>query len=260
MVVDVAAQGHADRLRVDQRHVVGAADVVEVVVFEHQVVDLRWPAGMGQADGVMARVAVQELDAERRLGVVADLEAEDVAVQVAQLVEVLGDQGDMPQAHVAGAETAQRAARHEGRGGVGQAVADLDAQAVRVAEMDHPGDRAQADFLGRPRRGGVAGLLQRSGQALQFGGVGHLEAHAHARLALGLADQQALRLLVGAQAHAAVRRDHLDLQADMLAGLVDPGLQVRGLHHHVTQCVDHLVVLLWVTAPTCRHPPTAWCR
>lgn len=62
----------------------------------------------------MARVDVEELDAERRPGAVADLEAQHLLVEVAHLLEVRGDQRHVADAQLAGAETAQRAPRHEG--------------------------------------------------------------------------------------------------------------------------------------------------
>ncbi|MNP27375.1 hypothetical protein D3C76_1202790 [compost metagenome] len=201
---------------------------------------------MGDAQGVMARVHMQELDAERRAGAVADAEAEHLLVQPAQLVEMRGDQGDVADAQLAGAEAAQRPTGHEGRLGVGQAPGHLDAHAVRIAEMAHAGDAAQGDFLRRAADGRVAGLLQRPPDFLQFLGRAHLEAHGHGRLAVAGLHQQPLDLAVHAQSRADARLDHLHLQADMLAGHLQPLLHVRRMRHHVAQCIDH-----------CRRPHSA---
>ncbi|MNR14870.1 hypothetical protein D3C85_1313680 [compost metagenome] len=113
MVVDVAAEGDADGLGILQGHVVGSADIVEVVVFEHQVVDTGAGARIGDADGVMPRIDVEELHLERCLGAVADLEAEHLLVQVAHPFEMRGHQRHMADAHVAGAEPADGAPRLE---------------------------------------------------------------------------------------------------------------------------------------------------
>jgi hypothetical protein len=120
VVVHVAAEVDSDRDAEPQARIAASADVVEGITLKHNVIDALWSSGsLRGCDGVVARIAEEKGEANNAAGraglcEVRDTEAEEVAVKAQSLIQAVGIQEDVAEAHVAGLEAAHGACRMEG--------------------------------------------------------------------------------------------------------------------------------------------------
>ena len=183
MIVDVTAERGADRFRPPQREIVGLADVVEVIDFEHQVMNAVC-AGIDEGERVVARIDVEEIGLERLQDIVGRLEIEDLGIERHHRVEPLGGEHGMAHAERAGAEAGNRAsglerlARRLGAVDGFQPVADRVREDNQIFHPAFVGERARAarDF--------DAGFFQMRGEAVERRRVGDFPAVERRPLAL----------------------------------------------------------------------------
>ena len=141
LVVVVPAERGGDHLRLLQREVVALADVVEIAGLDHQVMDAGL-AGFDEGDAVVARIDVEEIRRERLGEVVAEMEAQDVAVERQHVVDLLAVEHGVAHAERAGAEAGDGAAGLERLGGGLGAVENFQPVAGGIVQHDQVADLA----------------------------------------------------------------------------------------------------------------------
>src|SRR6202000_1110389 len=102
-IVGVAAERHADPVRLAQRDVVGLVKLFEREQLHHQMMHAGL-AGLDQRQRVMARIDVEEISAERLLDVIGKAEAEHARIERHYRLDVLDRQYGMSEALRPGTE------------------------------------------------------------------------------------------------------------------------------------------------------------
>ena len=180
-----------------------------------------------EGHAVVARIDVEEIRRERLGEIVAELEAQDVAIERQDVVDLLAVEHGVAHAERAGAEAGDGAAGLERIGGGLGAVENLQPVAGGVVQHDQVADLA---LLGK--RAGAARErhlvpLEVGGVGVERGGVRHLPAEEARRVAGVLVHHQALLLVVHAERGGAAALVH-ELHAEEPAGVGRPVLQILG--------------------------------
>ena len=111
VVVGVTAQCDCNALRVFQRHVVETPDVVDKIVFDHDVVNAR-PVEFNQRQGMVPGIDVHERSPERRtVRVITESQTDCLQVELFHFLEIKGLQHQVSETQFAASETADRTRR-----------------------------------------------------------------------------------------------------------------------------------------------------
>ena len=197
----MAAERHRQASFLAEREIEPLPDIVKGIEFDHHVMDRRL-AGLDEGETVMARVNVQEA---RRIGLrveIAQAEAEDIFVEVGDLVDALDMHDDVAEPERPGAETGDRAAGLERIGGDLAAMKNLDAVAERIAEHDQVLDVPLAGERARAARKRHACRFEASAERIERRTVGDFPAEELDARAAVVFDDHALLAVVHAKGNA----------------------------------------------------------
>ena len=150
-VVRVLAEAVRDRNAGGDAALVAEPDVLHPLRLDHEMVDALAHRRLEEGQRVVARVRVKEGDAEpgtRRLDVVRDAHAEQVAVEAASRLGLARPDDDVAEAFVAGAEARRDELGAERLASLCRAAVELDRQAVRILDLD---ERVDATVGARSR-------------------------------------------------------------------------------------------------------------
>src|SRR5690348_14483495 len=178
-VIHMAAEIDADGDSALLAEIATDADVEERIALQHEVIDpLRRALCLHESDRVMARVAMQEREAEPAtgkadLGEIGHAESEQVAIKAERFIEAMRGQHHVAETHLASLEPGDRAAGMKGHGVDRAATENLGAHAAWIDAMDQIDYAAAIGLI--PGTGGDfhAAVLQLLGDAVQSHLVRH---------------------------------------------------------------------------------------
>src|ERR1041385_7988524 len=110
VIVRVATESRADALRIGQCDVVGLPDIIKAEELDHHVVHAVL-AGLDKGEAVMAWVDMAEIGAERLEDVVAQAEAQNIAIERQDVIGTLNRKHRMAHAERPRAKSRDAAAR-----------------------------------------------------------------------------------------------------------------------------------------------------
>ncbi len=233
MIVDVTAECLFDDLRRHLCDVITLAHVVEEIHLDHHVVDAEL-AGLQDADRVVARVEMEEVDLDRLQEVIAEFEAEDVAIERHKIIEPLGGDHDMTHAERAGAEAGNAAPGLERLGRGLRTMKHFEPVAGRIGEYDEIGDAAFVGECAGPARDLHPMAIEMRRKGFERGRVVDLEAEeAGAFAAVGI-DDEALLAVIHAQGQAGAGLVD-KLHAEQPRRVLLPVRKVCGAHTDVSE-------------------------
>jgi hypothetical protein len=194
-------------------------------------------AALGESEAVMARIDVEEEDAERPQHIVADAEAEHVLVERQHVIQPLHRKNDVPHAKRPGAEPRDIAPGLERIAGDLGAVKNLEPVADRVVEDDQVGD---APLLGERARGACnrhARSLDAGGDGVERRRIRDLPAEEAGALATVFIDDQALPAVVHAERERLRAFVH-KLHAEQIGAEGAPIFERLGTDANIAQALD----------------------
>src|SRR3954467_14455202 len=204
VIVRVTAESRADALGVGQRDVIGLPDVVETEQLDHHVVHAVL-ARFDEREAVVTRVDVAEIGAERLEDVIAQPEAEHVAIEGQHIIDTLHREHGMAHAERTGSEAGDVASWMEWLGTDLGAVKRLKPATDRIGEDDDILDAALVGKSATAVGDRDASAFQPGGQRIQCRRVRHFPAEeGSAAVGVGVHDD-ALFAIVHTQRQRAAR-------------------------------------------------------